>query len=56
MIHRWPGAYQKTFGSRNSADPMSSTGLPTYFVQVRPRSRLYASACACRQHALLALV
>jgi hypothetical protein len=26
---------------------MSSTGLPAYFFQVRPRSVLYASDCAC---------
>ena len=40
MIQRLAGAYQNTFGSRNSPDPMSSTGLPSYFVHVRPRSRL----------------
>jgi hypothetical protein len=48
-ITQWPsGAYQNTLGSRKSVDPMSSTGLPSYRLQVRPRSTLCASACVCR--------
>lgn len=41
------GAYHWTLGSRNSFDPMSSTGFPAYLVQVRPRSVLYARDWAC---------
>src|SRR3954454_7121168 len=40
ITHLRSGAYQKTFGSRNSPEPMSSTGLPAYRVHVRRRSRL----------------
>ena len=28
ILHSCAGAYQNTFGSRNSPEPMSSTGLP----------------------------
>ena len=38
--HCFAGAYQNTFGSRNSLEPMSSTGLPAYLVQVLPSSVL----------------
>ena len=40
MTQRPVASCQKTFGSRKSASPMSSTGLPVNFVQVRPRSLL----------------
>ena len=41
-------AARKTFGSRNSREPRSSTGFPAYGCHVRPESTLVASACACR--------
>src|SRR5881397_3693771 len=41
---------QINFGSRKPLALMSRTGLPVYFVHVRPRSTLKAIDCAC--HAL----
>ena len=42
MTQEWEGACQTTFGSRFSLAIWGRTGLPPYFVQVRPRSRLKA--------------
>jgi hypothetical protein len=40
MRHSLAGAYQNTFGSRNSPDSMSRTGFPAYLVKVFPPSVL----------------
>ena len=40
-------ACQKTLGSRKSLRPRSRTGLPEYFVQVAPASRLKARFWVC---------
>ena len=40
-------ACQKTLGSRKSLRPRSMTGLPGYFVQVAPPSRLKAMFWVC---------
>ena len=47
MTKRFVSACQKTLGSRKSLRPRSSTGLPAYFVNVRPRSRLAAMFWVC---------
>ena len=42
MYHDFEGSYQKIFGSRKSFSPSKgrNTGLPLYFVNVRPLSLL----------------
>ncbi|OQC24641.1 MAG: hypothetical protein BWX70_02596 [Verrucomicrobia bacterium ADurb.Bin070] len=44
MTHRRVGACQKTLGSRLPPVMFLTTGLPAYFVKVRP-SRLWAMHC-----------